>query len=132
LRRGHNNDIQKIKEAFVEYMTVLETYELSMCKKAFLYYEDFTQHPAEIVTELGEFFDIPTDHITKDIDGYLKLARERYISKGGDPRTDGKTNVYFSSKTYEDYDFDWDATMRGIKPSLYDTYLTRYTGVRNE
>jgi len=127
LARGNEqNDLAKIKTAFVELMIGLSTYEKSQMHKTFIYYEDFVVDPITTVIHLGEFLGVGYQHIVNDVDNFLEFSSNDYKARLGSPLTNGKDVLHFTPLTYENYDFDWDKEVRHLNEDLYDKYLSRY------
>ena len=124
-RDDDQHDVSKIKEAFRQYIKVLEVYEASICKKHWIYYEELVTDPATTLQGVANYFDYNMKRVIEELDYYLAASRRSYISKLRQPQTSGKETIYFTPLT-KLYDFDWDAEMYYATPELYDKYLKIY------
>jgi hypothetical protein len=124
-RDDDQHNITKIKEAFVQYIKVLEVFENSECTKCLIYYEDLITNPTSTLQKIANCFGYDIKRVLDNLDVLLEESRQSYIRELGTTQTSGKTIIHFTPIT-KHYKFDWDHEVRNLNPELYDKYLKLY------
>jgi len=125
IRDDDQKDLDKLGNAFIQYMKAVEVFHASNVPRLFVYYEDLITNLAGEMTKIAKHFDLQMDHVINNIDTYRTKSMTQYNKVFGKSQTDGKTPAHFTPLT-NDYDFNWDEQMRQLNPRLYDAYLIRY------